>query len=146
MAQRKVTCKEAWKQDLIDHRALREQLHTIRTASLEQRHGSESEWKMRKMWHILRSWKPSQTQIYKNMMLLHWVWFERSFSNQTVQSISSEMAWADFSPKYLYTFIYFLRILQCTLKNYIQTHHQDVHICCQTAKQKTYNPREITWT
>ena len=102
MAQRKVTCNEAWKQDLIDHRALREQLHTIRTASLEQRHGSESEWKMRKMWHILRSWKPSQTQIYKNMMLLHWVWFERSFSNQTVQSISSEMAWADFSPKYLY--------------------------------------------
>ena len=35
--------------------------------------------KPRKMWHILRSWKPSQTQIYKNIMLLHWVWFEPFF-------------------------------------------------------------------
>ena len=48
MAQRKTTCKEAWNQDPTDHGALREQLPTIRTASLEERHGSENGWKAEK--------------------------------------------------------------------------------------------------
>jgi len=46
---------------LTDHRALREQLHTIRTASLEERHGSESDWKAEK--HV--------TQIENLRTILH---------------------------------------------------------------------------
>ena len=48
MAQRKMTCKEATSQDLTDHRGLREQLRTIRTASLEERHGRERDRKAEK--------------------------------------------------------------------------------------------------
>ena len=48
MAQRKATCKKARNQDLTDHRALRGQLHTIRTASLEERHGKGSDGRREK--------------------------------------------------------------------------------------------------
>jgi len=48
MAQRRTTCKEAKNQDLTDHRTLREQLHTIRTGSFEERHGTKTHWKAEK--------------------------------------------------------------------------------------------------
>ena len=95
--------------------------------------------KRRKMWQKLRSilynstnaltltskntTKPEpQTQVYKNIMLLHWVWFEPFF----IESYCSILAWClksicDGLSRllsgiiYRDSVIYFLRILRCTI-------------------------------
>ena len=154
-AQRKAACKKAWKQDLTDHRALREQLHTIRTASLEERHGSESDWKgeenvtqienlrtiLHKLTDLLMSkslTKPvsSNPNIQRSSNI--WCCFlelgsNYSFSNQTVQS------WCE-QTSVQTTLIYFLRILRGTL-SFIQTHRIFTFVKkqSQTRKQSTSN-------
>ena len=146
MAQRKATCKEAWNQDLTDHGALLGQLHTIRTASLEQRHGSGKRVENEKnVTHIevLKTISNPDIQKYDvaSLSLVRTFFFKSNCSINLIRDRVSRLQ----SKVSVYRYsIYFLRILQCTFKSYIQTHHQDVHICCQTGKQKTYNPHEIT--
>ena len=122
IAERKTTCKEATSQDLTDHRALREQLHTIRTASLEERHGRERNWKAEKN---VTETENHSTQIYNcadgnqycksmtkpqprtQICTKHiWYWFfefgsKRSSFNRHSVWILFLMVWADFSPNYL---------------------------------------------
>ena len=154
IAERKTTCKEATSQDLTDHRALREQLHTIRTASLEERHGRERNWKAEKN---VTETENHSTQIYNcadgnqycksmtkpqprtQICTKHiWYWFfefgsKRSSFNPGI--VSEFYFW--WSEQTSVPIIYFLRILRCTLTSYIPTHHQDLHIRRQRAKQKT---------
>ena len=153
MAQRRTTCKEAKNQDLTDHRTLREQLHTIRTASFKERHGTKTHWKAEKnatkmenhsiqlytATDILKkesgqtvtgTTNPNIQNIFKTKT---WCWFldlgsKRSSSNHTW---CCEQNWVRVS-----IVIYFLRILQCTSVSYIETHHQDLNVRRQTAKKE----------
>ena len=148
MAEWKTTCKEPWNQDLTDHRALREQLHTIRTASLEERHGSGK--RLESGEKCDRNGEPFYTttlQMHYNALTLtsnsltereYWFFDSDSSSNQSVQSrrcvwillvmvaSASSLHIQLLSSNYS---VYF--------NSYIPTHHQDLHIRSQRAKQKT---------
>ena len=68
--QQKATCKEPWNQDLTDHRALREQLRTIRIDSLEEGHGRERDWKAEK--NVTEMENHSTVHYNSTKALTHW--------------------------------------------------------------------------
>ena len=85
-----------------------------------------------------------QTQIYKTYFKKTWCWFfdfgsKRSSSNDTVQSWhESEFYawWCEQTWVRVIIVIYFLRILQCTLVSYIETHHQEANILDKQPNKK----------
>ena len=142
MVERKEIGKETTSQDLTDHRALLEQLHTIRTASLEERHGSERDWKAKKNvteienhairihWYLISTnksmTKPKpRTQMYKNMILmLRFLFF--------IESFCSILAWSlnficDGVSKFQSELSTFFRFFSVLLTRYIES-HQDLHM------------------
>lgn len=88
-----------------------------------------------------RNYKPKYT---KQFLKKTWCWFfdfgsKRSSSNGTVQSWhESEFYawWCEQTWVRVIIVIYFLRILQCTLVSYIETHHQEANILDKQPNKK----------
>ena len=153
MAERKTTCKEAWNQDLTDHRALCEQLRTIRANSFEERHGRGWDWKAEKnvtemetilynSTNTLISTSKSMTEQEYDVDLWFWFFIESlcSLFDRDCVWILFALVWAVFN---LYTFFRIFG-LRCTLTSYIPTHHQVLHVHSQTTKRQRFI--SIPWT
>ena len=157
MVERKEIGKETTSQDLTDHRALLEQLHTIRTASLEERHGSERDWKAKKNvteienhairihWYLISTnksmTKPKpRTQMYKNnqkydfdasIFILHRIIL---FNPGMVSEFY--LWWCE---QVSVRIIYFLQILQCTFNKIHRITSRSAHAFVAKQQSKKTN-------